>query len=668
MYFKKTRFFLFLFLLTNLFAQEVLKKDSIKVCYSDGVVPLMFMKDSKPVGISKDFMDLISDNMKIPFEYVIAKSYSEHLTMTKDNLCDVVPMIMRNPNRFNFLTPTDPYVFGHIALATKLHEAYVNDLNTLVNRKIGIMKQLRNVRSSLEQKYPNIIFIEIENDGLEKVKNEEIFGYIGIDFTISNEIKNYYAKELKIMKVITNRKIEGSVGISKKASYLVPLFNDAIKNITIQQRYKINADWKNIYIEKEIDYRYMWYVLGISLFIFLIIAIAYFKQNKLKRLIEIEKEKFENIFYSANDGILIYSNDRIVDHNKSIIDILGYEKEEIFKLNLSDLFPEYQKDNKHTQKELGLILHKVLQEGYYNFEWSYLKKDKTISWADIMITNISTYSNEVFHIVLRDISEKKKLEEELLAMNENLQEKVKEELAKNEEQQLMVIRQNRLAQMGEMISMIAHQWRQPLNNLSIINNIVVLKYSKNKLDEKVIDNFKTNSSKQIQQMTKTIDDFRDFFKPDKQKTVFNLNRVIDSTIDILKPMLEKNTIKYSFDFEKEVDIEGYSNELAQAIFNIINNSIDALSEMEDIQKNISIKIYEDDSNICLSIEDNAGGIPEDIISNIFDPYFSTKTEKNGTGLGLYMTRMIIEEHMNGIISVSNKDDGALFIIKFPKSI
>jgi polar amino acid transport system substrate-binding protein len=256
----------------------------------------------------------------------------------------------------------------------------------------------------------------------------------------------------------------------------------------------------------------------------------------------------------------------------------------------------------------------------------------------------------------------KKLQKKIQILNDNLEESIKIEVQKNREKDKLMLSQSRLAQMGEIISMIAHQWRQPLNSLSLLNQTVLLKYERGKLNDQSIDFFRIHSKKQIHEMSKTIDDFRDFFKPEKVKIEFSLNKMIIETIALVKPIFISNNISIQFDEQVDYNILGYENELGQAILNILNNAKDVLIEKKIEKKEIQIVIEKTTNNIILSITDNAGGIPSNIIDNIFDPYFSTKTEKNGTGLGLYMTKMIIEEHMKGKISVFNSVNGARFEI------
>jgi len=245
-----------------------------------------------------------------------------------------------------------------------------------------------------------------------------------------------------------------------------------------------------------------------------------------------------------------------------------------------------------------------------------------------------------------------------------LKEIIKEELKKNEKQTLILLQQSRLAQMGQVINMIAHQWRQPLNNLLLINEVLVYKYGKNEVKQKEIDKFQYDSTLQIKQMSGTIDDFRDFFQPRREKEYFSLNDIVKHLMNIVEPIFNNAEILVSFQKEKEeLYTNGFPNELAQALLNILYNAKDAFIENPKEDKYINIQLKNVDKKIILTISDNAGGISNDIIEDIFNPYFSTKKSLNGTGLGLYMSKMIIEKHMNGRLFVQNNSDGASFIIE-----
>lgn len=292
--------------------------------------------------------------------------------------------------------------------------------------------------------------------------------------------------------------------------------------------------------------------------------------------------------------------------------------------------------------------------------WLSVKVDKQFDYTYFI--QLMSIAVVIILILVFSYFKQKKLHKKIKILNDTLEKRIVEEVEKNKRQQLLLLHQNRLAQMGEMISMIAHQWRQPLNNLAILNQTIILKYKKGKLDNTLMESFKENSKKQINQMSDTVDDFKNFFKPEKEKVEFFINDIVHHVLNILNPIFEKNAINIKFDEDDNYQIIGYPNELGQAILNIIVNAKDALVENNSKNRKIDLSLKHNNEKIILTISDNAGGIPAEIIYKIFDPYFSTKEAKNGTGLGLYMTKMIIDEHMGAKLIVQNSNNGAEFII------
>jgi signal transduction histidine kinase/heme/copper-type cytochrome/quinol oxidase subunit 2 len=243
--------------------------------------------------------------------------------------------------------------------------------------------------------------------------------------------------------------------------------------------------------------------------------------------------------------------------------------------------------------------------------------------------------------------------------NMMLKERVDAALAENTKQLQLLQEQSKMAAMGEMIGAIAHQWRQPLNELSI--NIQSLKYDYEDglVNKGFIDQFIDKSKKTIRFMSQTIDDFRNFFRIDKEKSAFNVRELIDDTIAIQSAQLDNHHIKVSVEGNDFV-INGYASEFQQVLLNIITNAKDALLEKGIDEPMITITLH----NQSIAIEDNAGGIPETIIERIFEPYFTTKEQGKGTGIGLYMSKMIIEKNMGGYLRVYNRDHGVVFVIDF----
>lgn len=256
---------------------------------------------------------------------------------------------------------------------------------------------------------------------------------------------------------------------------------------------------------------------------------------------------------------------------------------------------------------------------------------------------------------------------ELEAINHTLDDRVKLEISRRHEQEQLFIQQARFAAMGEMIGNIAHQWRQPLNTLSLLLQNVIFAYETGRLDRELIDRVNTKGNLLIRTMSTTIDDFRNFFKPNRSKEQFNISEQLGKTLEILEGSLENNHIVLEKNVSSDLEMYGFANEFSQVIINILNNAKDALNEHTMNDKIIRIDGYETESDIIIHISDNGGGISPSIIDKIFDPYFTTKEEGKGTGIGLYMSKVIVENNMNGQLSVSNDSHGSCFSLRFPKS-
>ncbi len=260
----------------------------------------------------------------------------------------------------------------------------------------------------------------------------------------------------------------------------------------------------------------------------------------------------------------------------------------------------------------------------------------------------------------RIIEEKNKTLEEF---NKELQKKVDLEVKKNQENQKHLMQQNKLAQMGEMISMIAHQWRQPLAAISSTTNTLLLKSMMGKYDKEFFNERLKNINTYSQHLSSTIDDFRYFFKKTKEKREISLSSICEDSLGIIQTSLKSKGINIQKNYQCNRKLATYPNELKQVVLNLLKNAEDVLMEKEVKDKLIKIETLHKNSKFVIRISDNAGGIPENIIDKIFEPYYSTKLEKEGTGLGLYMSKTIIEDHCHGRIYAKNDNEGAVFIIE-----
>jgi CheY-like chemotaxis protein len=246
-------------------------------------------------------------------------------------------------------------------------------------------------------------------------------------------------------------------------------------------------------------------------------------------------------------------------------------------------------------------------------------------------------------------------------MNTILEQKVQEQVQQMRKKDEMIFHQSKLASMGEMIGAIAHQWRQPLNALNINIQNLEEDFDEGLVDKEFIEEFMIKNREIIEFMSKTIDDFRNFFRVDKQKANFSVLSVVNDVLAIESAQLKDKDIQVEI-LGDDFTAYGLKNEFGQVLLNLINNSKDAIVCNHIPNPKITIKLLDHEVKVI----DNGGGIESDVIERVFEPYFTTKEQGKGTGLGLYMSKMIIESNMSGKISVVTKDNEAIFSIRFQR--
>jgi signal transduction histidine kinase len=258
----------------------------------------------------------------------------------------------------------------------------------------------------------------------------------------------------------------------------------------------------------------------------------------------------------------------------------------------------------------------------------------------------------------------KKRQQEIEELNAYLEKRIQEEVEKSRQKDFIMMHQSRLAAVGEMVGNIAHQWRQPLNALSIfVNNIKDICENSGQ-EKKELDEYIEKCFNLIMKMSSTIDDFRNFFKPDKKKKKFNINKTVENSLSLIDASLNCHSISVVVNEREKLTAVGYPNEYSQVILNILDNAKDAIV-LKGIEGEIKINVERESDSGVVKIKDNGVGIPEDVLDNIFDPYYTTKKGGEGTGIGLYISKMIIEEHMNGRIEVQNDNQGTEFKVIVP---
>lgn len=431
-------------------------------------------------------------------------------------------------------------------------------------------------------------------------------------------------------------------------------------------------------------------------------------EDKINR----SRQRYQAMFNSAVLGITITTREGIIiQANEMWSKMIGYTREEMIGKKITELFAPDDK-NEDVDLKQQLIREEI---DSYEIERKYLRKDGGVFWGRLFMTSIYDQdsekkvnmamviditnakieeeaverSEERFRRIIKEVAseidihdplllhsqetqptgividEKSKLSLKLEKINLELEKMFKKELDENRKKEALIIYQARLAAMGEMIANIAHQWRQPLNNLGLVLSNIEDAYTYNDLDSEFLHHSIDKSRKLISKMSDTIDDFRYFLNPKNEKKHFSIYTSILSVLDLLEENLRFHHIDISFDSISDVHVDGYENQFSQAIFNIITNSIDALACSSSHIRKIIISIYEEDGLAVTEIKDNAGGVSEDIIHKVFDIYFTTKKESKGTGLGLYITKTIIENNMDGKVELKNLADGVIMKVLIP---
>ncbi len=379
------------------------------------------------------------------------------------------------------------------------------------------------------------------------------------------------------------------------------------------------------------------YILVLTLITLLFEALFIFRPannsvNRKTRELRSQKEYSDMITQiNTNAIIAVDHNLNILTFNKSAEEMFGYSAEEILYTKLTDekIIPlEYLQQ--HNNGLENFMDSGKLKNVDKVFELEGQKKDKTL-----------------FPI---RISFGTKIEQDSKIVVANIQ-----NITKEKEKDNLIIQQSRFAAMGEMIGNIAHQWRQPLSSISAIATGAKLRHKNNLISDEELDETFVKIKNYTQYLSKTIDDFRDFFNEDAEKKIFAINEVVEKSISLIEASYKSNKIKLLIkQSDENILINGSSSQLSQVFLNILNNAKDILIEKEINEKIVFLEIFKDDSYAIVTINDNAGGIPDDVKAKIYEPYFTTKHKSQGTGIGLFMSKRIIEQHFDGNLQSINK--------------
>jgi PAS domain S-box-containing protein len=661
--------------------QYLQNKKFLRMCVDPNWMPIEKIEDGSYIGLGADYIKIIQEKLDIPIHLVKTQAWTESLKKIKQKKCDFLAIAEKTPERQKYLDFTTPFVKIPVVLATKVNMSHITTLEEVQNKPLGIVDNY-SLEELLKNKYPNINIVKINSisEGLSLIQRDGLFGLIDNEIAINYEMSKNKAdiNSIKILNLPQAHQL--SIATRNDEPLLNEIFEIALLSIDNNTRMTIFHKWKNMEFQYTTDYET---VALISFFTIIIIGVFIYWNLQLKDEIKSKEiaqeklrqseEKFRVLFDMA--PVLLDSFDetgRVNLWNKECEKVFGWRFEELQKVdNTLELF---YPDIEERQKVLESF--EIANYGIFREFHPRRKDGKVLStvWANIKLPsgevfNIGydkTQQREDEKIILEKTKQLERAKKRLEDLNNNLEKRVQEEIEKNLEHQIMLMHQSKLVQMGEMIENIAHQWRQPLAQIN--SSVLVLDtqiQNHNILDESIEEKL-TQIESLTAYMSKTIDDFKNFFNPNKSKQLFKVKDAVENSYDIIKGRLHVLDIEIVFYIQENLKCNSYMYELQQVILTLLNNAIDALQSQEVSEGKIILNAKELHQDIIIQIQDNALGIDEKIKEKIFEPYFTTKHKTQGTGLGLYMAKMIIESGFGGSLSVVNKRGGACFTIQIPK--
>jgi PAS domain S-box-containing protein len=607
-------------------------KKYITMCIDPNWMPFESLgEDGTYRGMSAEYYKLFEKKLPVQFQLIKTDTWDQSLEYAQQRKCDILSLAMSTPNREKYLNFTTPYLSVPLVVATKLDVPFINGIKDLEGKKVGITQGYAFVEI-LKQKHSDINIVEVKDidEGLEKVRKGELYGFVGTLATVAYKFQTNLAAELKIAGKLSSN-WELGIGVRDDDPILLDILQKAVDSISYDQRREILNKWISVKYEQGVDYTLLWQILGL----FAILALFFlYKQYMLKQSVKETSELID----STLEAIFLARNGICIDINKSAVELFGYTlKQEMAGKKITHfLASEYHE----------VHLEKKLQNDTTPYEASMLRKDGTRFYALVKEKNLSSKNLRIISII--DISKLKQLES-----------------------------QSKLASMGEMIANIAHQWRQPLSIISTAATGMQMQKDLGVLQDDQFKNYCEIINDNAQYLSQTIDDFRNFIRGDHEPIRFNVKNDTDSFIKIVNTTIQSHNIQLILDLDEDIQIKGYPNELIQCFINIFNNSKDAFVEnnINSDQRYIFICQKVQNDHLIISFKDNAGGIPKHILPKIFEPYFTTKHQSQGTGLGLHMAYNIIVNRMDGTIEAQNSEYifnkkryvGAKFTITLPLS-
>jgi PAS domain S-box-containing protein len=390
------------------------------------------------------------------------------------------------------------------------------------------------------------------------------------------------------------------------------------------------------------------------------------ERKQAEKLLVEERQRLSSILEGTNVGTWewnVQTGETIF--NERWAEIIGYTLAELSPVSISTWVQFGHPEDLNMSNEI-LQKHFKREIPYYEVEARMRHKDGHWIWV-LDRGRVSTWTENGEPLMMsgthQDITTRKQAEEQLEQLNRTLQQRIEDSVAELREKDQVLIQQGRLAAMGEMIGNIAHQWRQPLNALSMLITNLHYSHREGGLTETYMNESSATANRLIQKMSTTINDFRNFFSPDKEMVSFSALHQIKQAVLLVEAAFRSSMVDIVIDVTHDCTLIGYPNEYSQVLLNLLTNAREAIVGTGSLPGLIHIGVRTDNEMGVVTVIDNGGGIPEHLLDKIFEPYFTTKN--TGTGIGLYMSKMIIERNMHGLITARNREAGSEFSVSVP---
>jgi signal transduction histidine kinase/ABC-type amino acid transport substrate-binding protein len=659
----------------NLTTQEIeflKEKKQFNVCSRYKHYPLSGVKDGKLIGVSGEVLSRISQELNLKFTAIPANSNEEFVSNINTNKCDLISIIKLGVKQYdNIITADVPITRQHFVSIGSISAVNHEELEELAGTTFYVKESLH--KNLLAIYYPFLDVIEINDvdEIMKRIKKNKDSYFVIPSIPANTLIQKYGALDYKIVDRFETMKAIGTIGINTKYPEMKNILNKVLEDMGQKTFDDIIFEYK-IKQYSVTNYAWLWYVIGIFIAIVIIMQYRYIVLIKQKR--EIEKQKASDLEEKVKEQtkeLIIQKND-LKNQNTQLLKL----KEHLEKATkeFKSLFESTPYPIAVVNKKLNLVNSNIEFDRTFLLNHSLDTKNLMEFIDNESIENLSksfvNNPNEAFIVSMFSANNEKRRFKLKLDKHPTLSDEyiiifidVEQEIYLTEQ----LVQQAKMASLGEMMGNIAHQWRQPLSVISTCASGMKTSQEYGILKDDEIKSYTKQILKNVNYLSQTIETFRTFLMNRKERKLVVLQDEINVGLEIIKSSLFNNQINLinNIDTIEKIETCITLNELSEVIINIINNAKDIIKEKEVKDGWIKLDLYQESSNAVITIEDNGGGIPKDILPKIFEPYFTTKYNSQGTGLGLHMSYRIIVDSFNGKLYVKNTDNGAKFFIEIP---